>query len=602
MAEVEVWAQDANSTSPRKTLPSQKPPPIPLVKRIARKWFDIQIESQGAYSVERLESFNLYCKTTSRRRAMLVCILTPVPALLAALLVELLPLRPPSEGWTANWVFWLRLLLVQLILGFTVNSQMIRFIPGLNLTIGKRMAISMGASIPFVGTCLLAAIKIGFPVPLMQQFAPIVIGIFTLPMIFLVLGTVLFATDSPLKAHADRYNRFFFSLLALCSAFPAYKLLFERIPVEYRGVAVIILPIWKLASKQFIVSSSRKLEDLMPVLVAFSVDFLSTLFIAACMSASRSVSLTLFFMAVNIGLSLLEFRAMSANGKALLELLDERRNCQTLVRKIFDSSDSTNLLLIILDATQNSASFPQKSLESVRLWACLPHPLTTDKLELLILRALDALGVYSNYDPTGRIKDQEHQQLRHEYQRIRSASITPSTGYSDGSKPTDLQPGASTEQATTRRNQRSKKIVIQGVQLLFHSEYVALVQYVEAITPMVFFTYKSVVELLPNVVYYPGGAGNWDMESVASVSLFAVMEVALLLSFNTTLRHKFGFSPLYQLAFVLETEFYVVQAILSIFIFNVLQYELEHFGQYSIRQTPCGDFTLRFKWLHRPNS
>ncbi|KAE9131754.1 hypothetical protein PF006_g15433 [Phytophthora fragariae] len=164
---------------------------------------------------------------------------------------------------------------------------MIRFIPGLNLTIGKRMAISMGASIPFVGTCLLAAIKIGFPVPLMQQFAPIVIGIFTLPMIFLVLGTVLFATDSPLKAHADRYNRFFFSLLALCSAFPAYKLLFERIPVEYRGVAVIILPIWKLASKQFIVSSSRKLEDLMPVLVAFSVDFLSTLFIAACMSASR---------------------------------------------------------------------------------------------------------------------------------------------------------------------------------------------------------------------------------------------------------------------------------------------------------------------------
>ncbi|EGZ04476.1 hypothetical protein PHYSODRAFT_536312, partial [Phytophthora sojae] len=198
MAELEVWAQIVNAASPQvESISQQKPPHIVIWKCLARKWNGIQVESQGAYSIEHLESLNLYCKTTSRRRAVLVCLLTPVPALLTALLVECLPLRPPSDGWRANYVFWLRLLSVQLTLGFIVNSQLIRFIPGLNITIRKRMAIAAGASTLFVGTCLIAASAVGFPVPLMMQFAPIPIGIFTSLMIFLVLGSVLYAKDSP---------------------------------------------------------------------------------------------------------------------------------------------------------------------------------------------------------------------------------------------------------------------------------------------------------------------------------------------------------------------------------------------------------------------
>ncbi|GMF21207.1 unnamed protein product [Phytophthora fragariaefolia] len=79
------------------------------------------------------------------------------------------------------------------------------------------------------------------------------------------------------------------------------------------------------------------------------------------------------------------------------------------------------------------------------------------------------------------------------------------------------QPAASSE----RYNQRSKKIVIQGVQLLFHAEYVTLVLYVESVVPIAFVVFKSVLECLPNVAYYPGGAGTWNIDSVLNVSLFA---------------------------------------------------------------------------------
>ncbi|KAJ8578743.1 hypothetical protein ON010_g461 [Phytophthora cinnamomi] len=453
MAEVEVWEQGVVAGSPGNTLARQSRPRRSIWKSIEEKWGAVQIESQGAYSVERLESLSLYCKTTSRGRVILLCFLSPVPALATALVIESLPLRSPSEGWAANWVFWVRLLLVQLILSFASTSHMTRLIPGLNFTIGKIMALSMGKSTAFVGICLLAADKIGFPVPLMMQLAPVPIGIVNLIMTFLVLGSVLFAKTSPLKAHADRFNRFLLSILALAAAFPIYKLLFQQVPDGYRGVAVVILPIWKFAAKQFMVSSTRRLEDIMPLAVAFCVDFLSTLFIAV-------------------------FSAGIPNDEC---------KWKTAVQ-----------------TTGRSEELSNSYMQEIRL-----------------------IGQY--------------------------------------------------ELAGTEATQALNKIVVRGVQLLFHAEYVALVQYVESMVPIVFLIYKSVLEHLPNVVYYPGGAGAWDMQSTSNTALFAVMEVVLLLFFDTLLRHKFGFSPLYQVAFVLETEFHVVQSMLFGSIIFVLQYDLEHF-------------------------
>ncbi|EGZ17594.1 hypothetical protein PHYSODRAFT_500599 [Phytophthora sojae] len=361
--------------------------------------------------------------------------------------------------------------------------------------------------------------------------------------------------------------------MLLCGVFPVYKVLYDFIPVAYQGVAVIILPVWKFAARHLIVRSTRDLEDVMPVLVTLSVDFLSTIFISVCMSSTKSMSLMFLFVAANIGLSLLEFRAMSTNGKPLLKLLGERRNSQSFtaspsgalrIQKKSNVSGSTNLLKIILNVAEDSASSPPKSLEKVCLWACLPYPLTSEKLELL--SALDSSGVYrGSRGPTSRKKNQEQKNQR-------------STQLAAISSP----PDAIVEHGTTPRfSQRSRKIVVQGVQLLFHSEIVVLVQYVECIVSILFLISKSVLEQMPNVVYYPGCAGNWDLESVVNISVFAVMEIALLLCFNSFLRHRFGFSPFYQLAFVLETEVHVVQAILFIFTLVVLQYELEHFGTFA---------------------
>ncbi|KAG3057142.1 hypothetical protein PC122_g21131 [Phytophthora cactorum] len=310
MAEVEVFAMPSKAQAPPGTLVNQAMPRVPLWRRVEEKWDEIQIGRQGSYSVERLESLELYYKTTSKTRAVMVCLFTPLPALSTAVLLECLPLQPPSEGWTANWVFWIRLLLVHLILDFVVNSQMIRFIPGLNFTFGKILAVSVGVSSTFVGTGILAASTIGFPVPLMMQFAAIPNGVFALIMTLLVLGPVLIAKDSPFKVHFGRYNRFLFSFMILCGVFPIIKVLYEAVPAATKFIVVAILPIVKFAAKHFLILSLHELVDVMPVFVALSVDFMTTLFIAVCMSTSGSLTMTILIIAADFMQSWLEFREM----------------------------------------------------------------------------------------------------------------------------------------------------------------------------------------------------------------------------------------------------------------------------------------------------
>ncbi|ETL92251.1 hypothetical protein L917_09389 [Phytophthora nicotianae] len=64
--------------------------------------------------------------------------------------------------------------------------------------------------------------------------------------------------------------------------------------------------------------------------------------------------------------------------------------------------------------------------------------------------------------------------------------------------------------------------------------------------------------------------------------LLVVLEIGSLLFLNAFLQRKFAFSPLYQLAFVLETEVFVVQAIFFIQCLILLQFELEHLGESSL--------------------
>ncbi|ETM39103.1 hypothetical protein L914_14709 [Phytophthora nicotianae] len=246
----------------------------------------------------------------------------------------------------------------------------------------------------------------------------------------------------------------------------------------------------------------HELEDFVPELVAFSVDFFSALFVSVCMSTSGSFHLTGLFITVDILFALVKFRTLHKDEKVIRQLLQDRRH---MISSQLTKSESFGLLPMILEIS------------------VIPAPLTIVP---------------------------------------RTAQLPPNLRKESSVRPTDP----------------SKYLVLHGLQLLFNCEYLVLVEYIECVVPFVFVVYKSVLERLPNAVYFPGGSGNWGIPAVTNLLVFGVLEVGSLVLLHVFLQRKFGFSSLYQLAFVLETQASAIQAHLFPVTIFLLQYQLAHLG------------------------
>ncbi|ETM98890.1 hypothetical protein PPTG_24530, partial [Phytophthora nicotianae INRA-310] len=55
---------------------------------------------------------------------------------------------------------------------------------------------------------------------------------------------------------------------------------------------MLLLPLWKFAAKKYVGRTMRELEDYIPQIVGFNVDYFSTLFVSVCMFSSGSVLMT----------------------------------------------------------------------------------------------------------------------------------------------------------------------------------------------------------------------------------------------------------------------------------------------------------------------
>ncbi|KAG6956476.1 hypothetical protein JG687_00010574 [Phytophthora cactorum] len=76
---------------------------------------------------------------------------------------------------------------------------------------------------------------------------------------------------------------------ALLTIYPLFQVLYGYIPAKYQGFAMLLLPLWKIGAKTFVVRSTREVEDLLPQIVAFVVDFFSALsYPSACIAPDLS--------------------------------------------------------------------------------------------------------------------------------------------------------------------------------------------------------------------------------------------------------------------------------------------------------------------------
>jgi len=144
------------------------------------------------------------------------------------------------------------------------------------------------------------------------------------------------------------------------------------------------------------------------------------------------------------------------------------------------------------------------------------------------------------------------------------------------------QPAGITSGATV---EEQVKLVCETAQLLFHCEYIALVEYVECVIPVVYGLYLQALFRLGGDAraYYPQ---TRDLtvdklnSTVSNLVVYVWLEVLSLLVLHVVLRRRFNFSVLRQLAFVLETHAMQVQGRMFVWIAFILTFTLEHFGRH----------------------
>jgi hypothetical protein len=121
-----------------------------------------------------------------------------------------------------------------------------------------------------------------------------------------------------------------------------------------------------------------------------------------------------------------------------------------------------------------------------------------------------------------------------------------------------------------------------GLQVLFHCEYVVLTEYVECILPMFYEAYLAGTYQLPTAAFYPfiRSMTRSKMEStLAQLVLYGSLEFVSFAGLHMLLKNRLGYSPVYQLAFFLETHVTILQSLLFMWTIFIIQFTLVHVGK-----------------------
>ncbi|KAG6617382.1 uncharacterized protein IUM83_02633 [Phytophthora cinnamomi] len=129
------------------------------------------------------------------------------------------------------------------------------------------------------------------------------------------------------------------------------------------------------------------------------------------------------------------------------------------------------------------------------------------------------------------------------------------------------------------------------MQVLFVTEYIVLVEYTEAILPIIYSLNRAILIRLPNSAYYPSLAELSHAQlasAIMNVLAYGTFELASLVVTIVVLKRTLGLSSWRQLGFVLDKQAGMVQAKLIVWFLYIMQISLVHLG---------ADFSFKFEWI-----
>jgi hypothetical protein len=549
-----------------------------LKHQVSESWHHSQIGHRSEYSVERLLAFHDYYERTSTSRVAAVCMLSPVPALLAALAIDCIPLRSPSESWQANYAVWVRVLLALTIEALGVVIQMRAVLEPDAISISGALRISVSAAACSV-LVMLALASLWTFLGYVLIIGPFVLVFFISTV--LVVGPQVLIQSVTLRRQLKSQFIIVASQGVVLTCYSIFSAVFNRLSGIQQIAFVSLMPLIKFLTKQTIANAAKSYREYVGPVVVFSVDLFNVYYVSICMQASSSIVTTLLIMATDTFHVLLAIRAIFYHEQSA----DESGNPQP-GRRLRD-------LLAALQRLPQEAQLRPHA-RPIRLFAPFPLPLS-DTSKALMLELAKA-GRFAADTSKNRRCSAASTNLRDcgagtlqsmptvVDLKLNQIAPTPVSAWSQRSTPSLGLPAFSSQRpsdATVSSPRSSEELIHDELQRLFHSEYVLLAEYIEFMIPMLYALYLAVLFHLPVAAYYPHTAsmsGHKLKQAVTSILIYAAIEFVAFGALVALLKRRFGLSPLYQLAFVLETHAPALQGHLFVWTITILHLTLAHYG------------------------
>ncbi|TYZ69047.1 hypothetical protein PybrP1_006582, partial [[Pythium] brassicae (nom. inval.)] len=241
--------------------------------------------------------------TASVLRVVAVCICTPVPALTVIGAVELVPLRPASDGWKANYGLWIRLAVMTAIVTLCVVLQTRSFLSGLSITATVVVAIVVCVTATYIATMVYIASCWVFPIPftITAGVVPYFVSMAVFSALF--IGRTKFQQTPQLSKVFTRCVLFISTLKSLVIIYPGYNAAFNAVPDNLQPVLVFVLPVLKVVLKNTVAGLIDDHEDYIPETVAFSVELFNVIYLVTCMQQGRAALTTLIVISLDFATS-----------------------------------------------------------------------------------------------------------------------------------------------------------------------------------------------------------------------------------------------------------------------------------------------------------
>lgn len=566
-----------------------------ILRRVGDAWISVQVEFHGRYSVKRLNRFKDYMEVTSFARVMAIALLSPLPCLLLALMVEAVPLEDPARGVRDNWVFLVRFGFVTGLMVGSMVFTMGRNVPALIVKTRHVVTIAVLAATAAVATLYAVGSTTVFPVPFTMLLASppsiVVYGI-----CFAIFWGRQFKADPAIQKEMEQQTTVLNCQVSLTLIYPMYIFGFTTFTGFYQTIFVVVLPIIKLIAKNWVSRALKGHNDMKPEAVIFNVEVFNALYIANALQVASTQASTVTIMAVDV----LHFWV------SMYDVLKTIKNVKILMAKIPEGHPiaAENFVQIAMRLMNLEA---QHLSQTTSHFTDAAHPTWKAQIEFWVndnsKKPVSRISESEEGEDVGakgpsqtrkpalgtRVFPVRSQQIQGRLQqkdssRMISKTLEPLTSLTS---PTGLD-------AIFSRNERAL-FIRESARVLFITEYLVLVEYVEVVLPIVYSAHHAAVYNLHNRAYYPALASLSTPEFTSTIShviIYSSLEFASLIMAMVLLRRTLGFSPLRQLSFVLENQAGIIQGKLLILLIYVMQISLVHIG---------ADFSFKFAWLHTSN-